>query len=216
VSPKAADPAIRTALIDAAALLLAEGPQALTTRRLAEAVGTSTMAVYTYFSGMDELRHAVRKEGFDRLAAHLEAIGVTDDPVADVAASGGAYVLNALSNAHLYRFMFMEPAIDSDDAVGEATFETLVAGVERAIQAGRFEKADAYGLATQLWAMGHGIVTLHLAGLMTLDEAIQCVSEMGKNLFIAFGDDVTSAEGSIKKAQARFLDEERVPLEQLR
>jgi hypothetical protein len=49
-----------------------------------------------------------------------------------------------------------------------------------------------------------------------LDEAIQCVSEMGKNLFIAFGDDVTSAEGSIKKAQARFLDEERVPLEQLR
>lgn len=206
MSPKQADPTVRTALIDAAAHLLAEGPQALTTRRLAGAVGTSTMAVYTYFRGMDELRLAVRKEGFDRLSSFLGAVTPTDDPVADVAAMGGAYLFNAVSNPHLYRFMFMETPGEQDE-VGEATFESLVAGVERGIQMGRFARADAYSLATQMWAMSHGIVTLHLAGLMTLDEAIDCATEMGLNLFYAFGDDRALAERSVEAARTRFAAE---------
>ena len=152
---------------------------------------------------MDDLRRAVRKEGFDRLAAHLERVGTTDDPVADVAASGGAYLFNAMTNPHLYRFMFMDQ-IDPDDDVGEATFERLVSGVERAIHSGRWRKADPYALATQLWAMTHGIVTLCLAGLMTLDEAIECVIDMGTNLFVGFGDDRATTERSIEAARARF------------
>jgi AcrR family transcriptional regulator len=203
--PKSPDPQVRTALIDTAALLLGQGPEVLTTRRLAEQVGTSTMAVYTHFRGMDDLRKAVRKEGFDRLAAHLEAVGPTDDPVADVAASGGAYLFNAITNAHLYRFMFME-AIDEDDDIGDSTFERLVAGVERAIQSERWHKADPYAVATQLWALTHGIVTLHLAGLMTLPEAIDCVTDGGRNLFIGFGDEPAAADRSIQAARERFGD----------
>lgn len=206
MSPKAPDPQIRTALIDAAARLLAEGPQALTTRRLAQSVGASTMAVYTYFRGMDELRLAVSKEGFDRLAAFLGAVTPTADPVADVAAMGGAYFFNAISNPHLYRFMFMEQP-DDDQEAGEGTFESLVGGVERAVQLGRFDQADPYALATQLWAASHGIVTLHLAGLMTLAEAFECVTDMGRNLFVAFGDDKVAAERSIESARERFSDE---------
>lgn len=201
--PKLPDPQIRSALIDSAALLLADGPQALTTRRLAESVGTSTMAVYTYFRGMDDLRRAVRKEGFDRLAGLLDRITPSHDPVADVAAAGGIYLFNALANPHLYRFMFMEP-FDVNDDVGEATFESLVAGLERAIQAGRFDKADAYSLATQLWSMSHGIVTLHLAGLLTLEEAVDCLADMGRNLFVGFGDDPLFAERSIRAARERL------------
>lgn len=204
MSPRPPQPEIRTALIDAAARVLAEGQSALTTRRLAAEVGTSTMAVYTHFRGMDELRFAVRREGFDRLAAHLDAVTRTDDPVADVAALGGAYVFNALANPHLYRVMFMEHQMGDDEEVGESTFESLVDAVERAVQAGRFDKADPYALATQLWAMSHGIVTLHLARLMTLEEAIECMTEMGRNLFVAFGDDRASSERSIRAALESF------------
>src|SRR5687768_10488279 len=116
MSPKAADPKVRTSLIDAAARLLAEeGPHALTTRRLATEVGTSTMAVYTYFSGMDELRHAVRVEGFDRLAGYLERVAPDpDDPMVELRQLGAAYITNAFVNPHLYRFMFMEKPSDSD------------------------------------------------------------------------------------------------------
>src|SRR5438045_8769349 len=76
----------RRALIEAAARLIAtEGAAALTLRRVADEVGTSTMAIYTHFGGMSELRRAVRQEGFARLAARAARVRETDDPVADLA-----------------------------------------------------------------------------------------------------------------------------------
>ncbi len=197
--PRPADPRIRTQLIDAAARLLAEhGPDGLTTRQLSAAVGTSTMAVYTYFRGMDELRHAVRVEGFERLARFLDEVDETDDPVADVASLGAAYFLNAVTNPHLYRFMFMEPPLDDEPDVGHATFERLIGGVRRAVEAGRFTVGGAEDLATQLWAMAHGIVTLHLAGLLTVGDAVAAFAQMGLNLFVGFGDDRARAQRSVE------------------
>src|SRR5688572_6299691 len=109
MSPKPADPAVRVALIEAAArLIAAEGPARLTLRRLAHEVGTSTMAVYTHFGGMDEVRREVRREGFARLGAHLSGTPTTDDPVADLGLLGVAYYVNAVTNPNLYRAMFME------------------------------------------------------------------------------------------------------------
>src|SRR3982751_4240050 len=108
---------LRAALIETAAHLIAtEGPQRLTLRRLAEAVGTSTMAIYTHFGGMPELRRAVRREGFSRLAVHLARVSATDDAVADLAALGLAYYANARENPELYRVMFMEQPLDDADA----------------------------------------------------------------------------------------------------
>ena len=205
MSPKRQDPAVRTALIEAAARLLATGgPGALTTRALAAEVGASTMAVYTYFSGMAELRHAVRKEGFERLAGYLDRVRGTDDPVADVAAMGGAYLTNALTNPHLYRFMFVEPPIDEDPDVGLGTFETLVGGVARAVEARRFGPADPWKLAIRLWAVVHGTATLYLSGLLTFEDFVECSSETAYNLFVAFGDDPEAARRSIE-AGARDL-----------
>lgn len=201
MSPRAPDPSIRSALIDAAARLLASGgPGALKTRALAAEVGTSTMAVYTHFSGMAELRAAVRNEGFERLGKFLDAVEATDDAVADVASMGGAYLSNALTNPHLYRFMFVEPPIDDDPDAGIFTFEILVAGVARAIEAGRFDAADPVRLATQLWASVHGTVTLHLSGLLSIEDLAECSTAMALALFVAFGDDPDAARASLDAA----------------
>src|SRR5437016_4851039 len=57
-----ADNGMRPALIEAAARLIAtQGAAGLKLRRVAEEVGTSTMAIYTHFGGMPELRRAVRR-----------------------------------------------------------------------------------------------------------------------------------------------------------
>jgi AcrR family transcriptional regulator len=206
VSPRLQDPEVRTSLIDAAArLLVEEGPGALTTRRLADEVGTSTMAVYTYFDGMDDLKRSLRREGFERLARNLDAVVPSADPVADVVALGSAYFLNAITNSHLYRFMFLEHAEEEPD-VGYSTFERLVAAVARAVESGRFE-GEPLMLATQLWVMAHGIVTLHIAGLVPLSDAIDCLTEMGCNLFVAFGDERDRARASIEDVRARVAGE---------
>src|SRR3954468_19161786 len=91
-STEPARPQLRDALIAAAARLVAtEGPSALTLRRVAEEVGTSTMAIYTHFGGMPELRRAVRREGYASLAAAGAGVEETDDPVYDVAMLGRVY-----------------------------------------------------------------------------------------------------------------------------
>src|SRR5438067_6373805 len=183
------DSGLRDALIESAAHLIAtEGPTRLTLRRLAETVGTSTMAIYTHFGGMPELRRAVRREGFARLTASVVAVAYTDDPLADLARICRAYYENAATNPDLYRIVFMEQALDEADAViGSESFRVLVTGVERCIAAGIFDDADATELATQLWAVGHGGVTLQLAGLLAPDQAARCLLGALRELCASYG-----------------------------
>src|SRR4029450_13949923 len=153
MSPRAADPGVRMALLETAAGIIAtEGLGKLTLRRLANEVGTSTMAIYTHFGGMTELRREIRREGFARLGAREAAVATTGDPVADVWALGMAYYGNAVENPNLYQAMFMDGPVDEADAdAGLETFGQLVTAVQRCIDAGRFGPADPVGLATQLW-----------------------------------------------------------------
>lgn len=165
--PRGADRrAARTALLETAArMIAAEGAGALTLRRLAAEAGTSTMAVYTHFGGMPELRRAIRHEGFARLAARLDAAGRHGDHLAQLAALCLTYVDFGLENADLYRVMFLEQALDDegDPEGGAGAFATLV----RAVGACGFDRPDPpEALATQLWSTGHGVVALHLAGLI--------------------------------------------------
>lgn len=206
VSPRAPDPAVRTALVETAArLIAAEGSAQLSLRRLAREVGTSTMAVYTHFGSMDELRRAVRLEGFARLGADLAAVAPTDDPVADLVVLGGAYWANATGRPHLYRAMFMEGPVDEADAgTGLETFDHLVRCVGRAVDDGRFTPPDPVPLAHQVWAMTHGVVTLHLAGFSTEDEALGTLAATGQSLFVAFGDAPTATAASLERALARL------------
>jgi AcrR family transcriptional regulator len=206
MSPKVADPAVRTALIEEAARLTAEeGREALTLRRLTSAVGVSTMAVYTHFGSMMDLRREVRREGFTRLAAHLDVVEDSGDAVADLVVLGWAYYVNGTTNPHLYRAMFMDGPVDEvDGTTGLDTFDRLVRGVERCIEAGRFDPADLVDLATQLWVTVHGVVTLELAGLLESDRALGCMGDMGRNLCIGFGDSPSAFARSLRRAQSRF------------
>ena len=206
MSPRVADSEVRDALIEAAARLLAdEGSAALSTRRLAAEVGTSTMALYTHFGGMDGLRRAVREEGFARLSAFFDSVPVSRDPVADLAAQGWAYCFYAVANPRIYRAVFLEARVGSEDeAIGRAAVERPIATVSRCIEAGRFLPADPESLGIQLWVASHGMVTGLLAHLLTLEEVTEHFSAMGRNLFVGFGDDPKRAKRSVERAQERM------------
>jgi AcrR family transcriptional regulator len=200
--PKVADPAVRVALIEAAARITAEeGRDALTLRRLAGEVGASTMAVYTHFGGMVELRREVRREGFARLAASLATVEDTGDTVADLLALRDAYVRMALADPNLYRAMFMDGAVDEQDAgIGLDTYEPLLRAVSRGIDAGRFHPASPHDLAKQIWATLHGFVALQIAGMMPPDEAATGLDASSRSLFVAFGDSPAAFARSVGRA----------------
>lgn len=204
MSPRAADPAVRTALIEAGArVLAADGPGALSTRRLAAEVGTSTMAVYTHFGSMDQLRRAIRREGFARLAAKLDAIPHTGDPVADLAADGLTYFGSGLAEPELYRAMFTDRPPAGDDDAGDGIFRRLVDVVQRCIDADRFQPAGSSlvrAWAGELWTMRHGMVTLALTGILPAGQIEFLLTDMTYRLAVGYGDEPAAARRSITAA----------------
>ncbi|HEX4832745.1 MAG TPA: TetR/AcrR family transcriptional regulator [Trebonia sp.] len=211
MSPRPADPELPATLIEAAARLLAEeGPGALSTRRVASEVGTSTMAVYTYFGGMDDLVRAMVHEGFTMLDDRMSAIAETEDPASDVAALGLAYRYNAIEHRHLYSVMFGDSSLagfrlnDEDRQHGRYTLEALVKTVARCMAAGRFDTGDAELVAHQLWIAVHGLVTLELGGyLIERYDADTCFDAQVRGLLIGAGDEAQAATRSVAASHAR-------------
>jgi AcrR family transcriptional regulator len=190
------DPAVRTLLIERAAHML-RAREPITLRTLVAGTGVSTMAVYTYFGGMDGLWQAMRQEGFTRLAAVLGEVKPSADPVRDLAALGSAYLANALANPDLYRVMFDAGFALEDPAAADETLHHLVSAVERAKQLSRFRTdVDPLSLATQTWAIGHGLVSLVAPGPLprqALDHGIPILTA----LFISCGDTPEACHHSV-------------------
>ncbi len=191
------DPAVRVLLIERAAHML-RARQPVTLRSIVAGTGVSTMAVYTYFGGMDGLWRAMRQEGFTRLAARLQAVPRSADPVRDLTALGAAYLSNALANPDLYRVMFDAGFALEDPAAADETLHFLVRAIERAKDLGRFRRdVDAPALATQTWAIGHGLVSLVATGPLptqTLDYGAPVFTA----LFASCGDDPDTCRRSVE------------------
>jgi len=196
--PKTASAAVRAALIERAAEMLARR-EPVTLRALVEDTGASTMAVYTHFGGMPGLWRAVRQEGFTRLAQRLTTVERTDDPVRDLAALGAAYTANAFAAPHLYRTMFDTEAELEDPDAADATFGELVACAARARDGGRFSpRCDPEALATQFWATGHGLVVLALTGVLPGEAVAAHAPAVATALFVAAGDDEETCRRSVR------------------
>jgi AcrR family transcriptional regulator len=161
--------AVRRLVLDVASRLLeAEGPDALTMRRIAAEVGCSTSVLYTMFGGKAGVAEGLWREGFDRLRQALERAG-GDDPLARLAAVGQAYRANALANRAYYAVMFQRP-IPGFEPSAQAYADSLqplrilVDAVADCIAAGVFRPADPAHVAGVLWAAAHGAVSLELTG----------------------------------------------------
>ncbi len=162
------DEALRLRLLDAAGrLLAAEGPDALSVRRLATEVRTSTTAVYSLFGGKPGLVRALFVEAFRRFGAHLDAVVPSDDPLADVLALARAYRASALDDPHLYAVLFGSPVPGfepqpQDWECAAATFTPLLDAVRRGVEVGLLRDEDPGLIATAMWGCVHGLVSLEL------------------------------------------------------
>ncbi|MER7174763.1 TetR/AcrR family transcriptional regulator [Streptomyces mesophilus] len=198
------DPAVRSLLLDRAAHMLS-AREPVTLRTLVAGTGVSTMAVYTYFGGMDGLWQALRQEGFTRLAARLATVKTSADPVRDLAALGAAYLANALENPDLYRVMF-DAGFDLEDAgAADATLDRLVRAVDRAKTDGRFrDGVEPLELATQSWTIGHGLASLVATGPLP-HQALTHGVPLLTALFTSAGDEPARCRRSVERGWGRLL-----------
>ncbi|MBA2283286.1 MAG: WHG domain-containing protein [Actinomycetota bacterium] len=198
--PRSQSPEVRRVLIERAAALLARR-EAVTLRSLVAGTGVSTMSVYTYFDGMPGLWGAVRQEGFLRLAERLAGVERHRDPVRHLSALGVAYVRNALDGPDLYRVMFDASWDLPDPAAAAAAFEPLVEGAGRAQKAGRFS-ADTtpVDIALRYWADGHGVTSLAVTGVLSIDDLHRHAPAMQVGQFVVAGDTPERARRSVAAA----------------
>lgn len=199
-------------LIETAARVLAsEGRDAVTARRLAAEVKTSTMAVYTHFGSMDELLARTCAEGFARFGVALESPATTDDPVADWGTQGWAYRQFALDNPHLYRVMFGEGLQDLQPSAHEGgdaameTFLSLLRRLQRCHDAGRLEIDELWRAGEVVWASVHGHMTIELTGYFAAlgRDPERAYAECMRRLALGYGADPAALEVSLRTARRR-------------
>ncbi len=154
----------RETLLEAALRLLEErGPGALRIRDLSDAVGKSTMGVYTHFGSKQGLLEQLYLHGFSRLEAGLETVPSAGDGRQELLAFAMAYREFALDNEALYGLMFERGTPDfipSDDSrmAGLTTFEMLA----KRIADWQPGLADPAPTAHLVWATMHGLVSIEL------------------------------------------------------
>jgi AcrR family transcriptional regulator len=171
MTPPTADrSAMRTAILDqAGAILAAEGAGALSMRRLAQAVGASTIVLYTHFADKQDILNELYLQGFARLEQELLAVPRTADPLADLVELGRAYRRSAVANPASYDVMFSRTLpgfTPTPDALARSLrcFGLLRDAARRGIDAGVIAPRPVTELAQVLWGTLHGLVSLELLG----------------------------------------------------
>lgn len=194
-----------------------DGLQALSVRKLAAEVGTSTMAVYTHFGGMTGLVDAVASEVFTRFADALNGVPHTDDPVADFIRMGIEYHRFALANPERYSLMF---GVGSPTSVARfradltvtgtaagrqdwgLSFEALLTAVRRMIAAGRIRDDGVEVVAGRFWSISHGAVMLEMVGFFGHEGhgLAQILGPTSLDFIVGMGDDRERATESLAAA----------------
>lgn len=151
--------------------MLADGGiEGISIRRLAEAEGTTTRAIYSLFDGRAGVLSALYREAFRALSRRLDAVPVLEDPIEDLRhVSTEVFRGFALEHPNLYRLAFERSALGfepsaEDRAVALATVERLRARIERLEAAGGLGGRSAWQVARQFHALCQGLASgeLHL------------------------------------------------------
>jgi AcrR family transcriptional regulator len=158
-------------------LLGKEGAEAVTMRRVAEAVGVTAMAIYRHYPDRSALLNAVADEGFKQLAARLARKRFSGTIEARLLKMTEIYVEHAFQNPRLFELMFLKPREGArryprDFKAGRSpTANLMVQVVEEGMKNGHFRKDDAWEIVLEMGALSHGLIMLYLGGRLQLSRA---------------------------------------------
>jgi len=165
--------AVRQKIMDAARVLFAsEGYEAVTLRRVAEAISYTAPAIYRHFQDKEQLIREICTADFARFNGQFQSAMHLADPIDRLKAIGRAYIKFGVTNPHHYRLMFMvehevAPNDESIQSKGDPTkdaYALLQITLAEIVETGRFkaECCDVEALAQTFWASVHGVVALEI------------------------------------------------------
>ena len=167
----------RESVIDAAReLIVTDGLEAVSLRKLAAALGVTAPALYAYVTDKRDLLKGVAEREFRRLSTTFEQI-VDPDPVERMRQMSRAYVDQALAEPELFRTMFQfapDLAVGgtsgAEDPLATAVFDLALGSVVEALDSGALRSADPLTVALTMWSATHGVATMLLMGFPFDDD----------------------------------------------
>ena len=160
----------------ALAILETEGPDAVSMRRIADAVGITPMAIYHHFRNREALLNSVTNQQFATFLSYIEKRPFRGSPEAQLISAMEAYIDYAFDQPRIFDYVFAQPRPGArrypEDfrARRSPTLNPIADAVRAAMRAGLLRKDDVWEVALELWAVTHGYVTLHRAGRFNLSE----------------------------------------------
>jgi AcrR family transcriptional regulator len=170
--PREHDEETREALRAAAERLFeARGAQGVSVRAVAEAVGTTTRAVYSLFGSMDGLLvDALAQRAYELLIVALDQHPETTDPVADLGDMGPSVFRRfVLEHPALFRITFQRVVARFEPgpellASRAAALERLTGKLGRLEQIGMLKRKSLSQAVIEFQAMCEGLGNLELRG----------------------------------------------------
>lgn len=158
-------------------LLDKEGVEAVTMRRVAEAVGITPMAIYRHYPDRAALLKALADEGFQELAASLKGRRFSGGLETRLAKMADLYLDHALENPRLFELMFLTKRegarqYPQDFKARRSPTATLMADVvAEGMQNGELKQDDHWEITFEIGALSHGLIMLYLGGRMDTTPA---------------------------------------------
>jgi AcrR family transcriptional regulator len=152
------------------------GAEAVSMRRVGEAVGVSAMAIYRHFPDRETLLKRICDDSFNEIAQHWEARAGRGDVLARLIALQELYLDYALAHPHLFDYAF---SVRRDDARLfpedfrarlSPTLNVVADTLAEGMRTGVLRKADVWDVAMCVWGHTHGLVALYRAGRFSYDE----------------------------------------------
>ncbi len=171
-------------------LYLREGPEALSMRRVAEAVGVSAPAIYRYFENKEELLNEIVMHGLKILESYMEPALAADTPFEVLTRVIEQYLEFGLAQPRYFDFAFLAPSRDisiAGDNVTQhnwSTFKQVRDTVAACIEEGTLREGSPMEVAITIWGEVHGLMILWRTGRLGPDEALfrktyhNCVQRM--------------------------------------
>jgi AcrR family transcriptional regulator len=156
---------VRRTILDATeALLLADGEERFSIRRLVERCGYTAPTIYHHFGDKDGLIHTLLDERFDRLAQQLKRVPRRGDAVEYLRAMARAFVRFSLRNPTHHQLLFAPRAQQPTPPRSALEVQEIIEQAWTELwEEGRLKSGDLAAAGQALFCLIYGLTSRRIA-----------------------------------------------------
>lgn len=157
-------------------VVLESGFEKFTARNVAKKMGISTQPIYLEFKNMEDLKRTLLQKIETDLTRKFMSQPITGDLIVDAPVH---YVEFALKKPKLFKALFVDPK-GGGPIMYEYSVEFYKELSKQSRRFGKLPKEDFELLHLEAWIVVNGLITMLLAGIITLtrEESIELVQQL--------------------------------------